>query len=163
MHFSLCVPNATQEICTILAQIKIAVLQANGVLILPIKNSKLKLNAKTIKNLDLQCCSGHTKTSKQLQVSNTDHVGIIKEKNCTINQFTVVMSSIPAIHAIRLITSPNVFFFLHSYIRMSQPSLSTSGAQAKCGCIWRAAIFVKEIESLKTKQTLIDIFKILMI
>ena len=111
MHFSLCVPNSTQEICTILAQIKIAVLKANGVLILPIKNSKLKFNAKTIKNFDLQCCSGHTKTSKQLQGSNTDHVGIIKEKNCTINQFTVVMSTIPAIHAIRLITSPNVFFF----------------------------------------------------
>lgn len=73
------------------------------------------------------------------------------------------MFSIPAIHAIRLITSPNVFSFFHSYKRMSQPFLSTSGAQAKCGCIWRAAIFVKEIESLKTKQTLIDIFKILMI
>ena len=80
MHFSLCVPNSTQEICTILA-----VLKANEVLILPIKNSKLKLNAKTIKNFDLQYCSGHTKTSKQLQVSNTDHVGIIKEKNCTLN------------------------------------------------------------------------------
>ena len=84
MHFSLWVRNSTQEICTILVQIKIAVLKANGVLILPIKNSKLKFNAKTIKNCDLQCCSGHT-TSKQLQVSNTDHVGIVKEKNCTLN------------------------------------------------------------------------------
>ena len=45
------------------------------------------------------------------------------------------MSSIPAIHAIRLVTSPNVFSFFHSYIRMSQPFLSTSGAQAKCSRI----------------------------
>ena len=80
MHFSLWVPNSTQEICTILAQIKIAVLKANGVLLLSIKNSQLKLNAKTIKYFDLQCCSGHTKTSKQLEVSNTDDIGIMREK-----------------------------------------------------------------------------------
>lgn len=80
MHFSLWVPNSTQEICTILAQIKIAVLKANGVLLLSIKNSQLKLNAKTIKYFDLQCCNGHTKTSKQLEVSNTDHIGIMREK-----------------------------------------------------------------------------------
>lgn len=85
MPFSLWVPNSTQEICTILAQIKIAVLKANGPLILPIKNSQLKFNAKTVKHFHLQCCSGHTKTSKQLQVSNTDHVGIIKGKNCKLN------------------------------------------------------------------------------
>ena len=133
--FQLVCPQLNSRDLYYIGPIKIAVLKANGVLILPIKNSKLKFNAKTIKNFDLQCCSGHTKTSKQLQVSNTDHVGIIKEKNCTINQFTVVMSSIPAIHAIRLITSLNVFSFFHSYIRMSQPFLSTSGAQAKCSCI----------------------------
>lgn len=66
MHFNLWVPNPTHEICTILAQTKIAVLKANGVIILPIKNSQLKFNAKSIKYFDLQCCSGHTKTSKQL-------------------------------------------------------------------------------------------------